>query len=84
MLIDTARKQSDNRVIEGVEACLTRNQEVRTFISNVDVTAMYSELYGVEEGRTIMGKRVPSTGESRVGFARQSAVISPRADVTAR
>ena len=85
MLIDTARKQGDNRVIEGVEACLTRNQQVCAFISNADVMAMYSELYGdlVEEGHTIMGKCIPSTGESRVGLARQR-VISPRAHVTAR
>jgi salicylate hydroxylase len=46
MLIDTARKHGDNRVMEGVEACLTRNQQVRAFMSNVDVMAMYSELYG--------------------------------------
>jgi 2-polyprenyl-6-methoxyphenol hydroxylase-like FAD-dependent oxidoreductase len=68
MLIDTARKHGDNRVMEGVEACLTRNQQVRAFMSNVDVMAMYSELYGdlVEEGRNVMGPGIPSTGESRV------------------
>jgi salicylate hydroxylase len=62
MLIDTARKHGDNRVVEGVEACLTRNQEVRAFMSNAEVMAMYSELYGdlVEAGRTM-------TGESRAG-----------------
>ena len=67
MLIDTARKHGDNRVMEGVEACLTRNQQVRAFMSNVDVMAMYSELYGdlVEEGRNVMGPGIPSTGESR-------------------
>ena len=58
MLIDTARKHGDNRVVEGVEACLTRNQEVRAFMSNADVMAMYSELYGdlVESGHTVMGQ----------------------------
>lgn len=68
MLIDTARKHGDNRVVEGVEACLTRNQEVRAFMSNVEVMAMYSELYGdlVEEGHTMMGLDISSTGESRV------------------
>ena len=68
MLIDTARKHGDNRVVEGVEACLTRNQEVRAFMSNVEVMAMYSELYGdlVEASRTVMGLGTPSTGESRV------------------
>ena len=46
MLIDTARKQGENRVVEGVDACLARNQEVRAFMSNEEVIAMYSELYG--------------------------------------
>jgi salicylate hydroxylase len=69
MLIDTARKHGDNRVVEGVEACLTRNQEVRAFMSNAEVMAMYSELYGdlVEAGRTMAGLGIPSTGESRAG-----------------
>ena len=63
MLIDTARNHGDNRVAEGVEACLTRNQQVRAFMSNVDVMAMYSELYGdlVEEGPNVMGQSIPST-----------------------
>jgi salicylate hydroxylase len=69
MMINTARKQGDNRVVEGVEACLTRNQEVRAFMfmSNAEVMAMYSELYGdlVEAGHTVMGPS--TTGESRVG-----------------
>lgn len=69
MLIDTARKHGDNRVVEGVEACLERNQDVRAFMSNVEVMAMYSELYGnlVEVGGTEMGLSIPSTDESRVG-----------------
>lgn len=69
MLIDTARKHGDNRVMEGIEACLARNQDVRAFMSNVEVMAMYSELYGnlVEAGGIEMGLSIPSTGESRVG-----------------
>lgn len=69
MLIDNARNHGDNRVVEGVEACLTRNQEVRAFMSNVEVMAMYSELYGdlVEASRSMTGLGVPSTGESTVG-----------------
>ncbi|SRR5258707_4269111 len=46
MLIDTARKHGEDRVMEGVEACLARNQEVRAFMSNEEVMAVYSELYG--------------------------------------
>jgi hypothetical protein len=48
MLIDTARKHGDNGVVEGVETCLTRDQEVRPFMmSNAEVMAMYSELYAI-------------------------------------
>jgi hypothetical protein len=46
MLIDTAQNQGENRVVEGVEACLARNQQVRAFMSNKEVVAMYAELYG--------------------------------------
>ncbi|KAH9994461.1 hypothetical protein BJV77DRAFT_994926 [Russula vinacea] len=46
MLIDIAQKQGENRVVEGVEACLARNQDVRAFMSNEEVVAMYAELYG--------------------------------------
>jgi 2-polyprenyl-6-methoxyphenol hydroxylase-like FAD-dependent oxidoreductase len=46
MLIDTARKHGEDRVLEGVESCLARNQEVRAFMSNEEVMAVYSELYG--------------------------------------
>ena len=55
MLINTARKQGENRVVEGVQACLTRNQEVRDFMSNEEVMAMYAELYGdlVEKRSTL-------------------------------
>ena len=69
MLIDTARKHGDNRVVEGVEACLARNQGVRAFMSNAEVMAMYSELYGDlgEAGDTKTGLDIPSTGENRVG-----------------
>ena len=52
MLIDTARQQGENRVVEGVQACLARNQEVRAFMSNEEVMAMYAELYG-----DLVGKR---------------------------
>ena len=55
MLINTARKQGENRVVEGVQACLARNQEVRDFMSNEEVMAMYAELYGdlVEKRSTL-------------------------------
>jgi salicylate hydroxylase len=55
MLIDTAQKQGENRVVEGVQACLARNQEVRAFMSNEEVMAMYAELYGdlVEKRSTL-------------------------------
>jgi hypothetical protein len=55
MLIDTAQKQGENRVVEGVQACLARNQEVRAFMSNEEVMAMYAELFGdlVERRSTI-------------------------------
>jgi salicylate hydroxylase len=55
MLIDTARKQGENRVVEGVQACLARNQEVRAFMSDKEVVAMYAELYGdlVEKRSTV-------------------------------
>ena len=46
MLIDTAQNQGENRVVEGVGACLARNQQVRAFMSNKEVVAMYAELYG--------------------------------------
>jgi salicylate hydroxylase len=69
MLIDTARKHGDNRVMEGVDACLRRNQEVRAFMSNADVMSMYSELYGdlVEEGYPMMEQGILSTSESMEG-----------------
>ncbi|KAI0248089.1 hypothetical protein BJV78DRAFT_1276678 [Lactifluus subvellereus] len=38
MLIDTARKQGESRVVEGVEACLARNQG--------GVMSLYAGLYG--------------------------------------
>jgi salicylate hydroxylase len=68
MLIDTARKHGDNRVVEGVEACLTRNQEVRSFMSNVEVMAMYSELYGdlMEVDGTVMGLGIPSSAGDQI------------------
>ena len=68
MLIDTARKHGDNRVVDGVAACLTRNQQLRAFMSNPDVMAMYSALYGdlVEEGHTMTGQGIPSTAENWV------------------
>jgi hypothetical protein len=47
MLIDTARKHGDNGVVGGVETCLTRDQEVRPFMSNAEVMAMCSELYAI-------------------------------------
>jgi len=46
MLIETARKQGENRVVEGVEACLARNRQVRAFMSDEGVMALYAELYG--------------------------------------
>lgn len=46
MLIEMARKQGESRVVEGVEACLVRNQQVRAFMSDEGVMAMYAELYG--------------------------------------
>jgi len=46
MLIDTARRQGRNRVMEGVEECLARNRDVRTFMSDEGVMALYAELYG--------------------------------------
>jgi hypothetical protein len=46
MLINTARKQGESRVVEGVEACLARNEGVRAFMSDEGVMAMYAELYG--------------------------------------
>ena len=68
MLIDTARKHGDNRVVEGIEACLTRNQEVRSFMSNVEVMAMYSELYGnlEEADGTMMGLGIPSSAGEQI------------------
>jgi salicylate hydroxylase len=68
MLIDTARKHGDNRVVEGVEACLTRNQGVRAFMSNVEVMAMYSELYGdlVEADGIMMGLGIPSSAGEQI------------------
>jgi salicylate hydroxylase len=55
MLINSARKQGENRVVEGVQACLARNQEVRAFMSNEEVVAMFAELYGelVEKRPTV-------------------------------
>jgi len=46
MLIDTARRQGKTRVVDGVEACLARNQDVRAFMSDEGVMALYAELYG--------------------------------------
>jgi salicylate hydroxylase len=46
MLIETARKQGENRVVEGVEACLVRNQQVRAFMSDEGVMTLYAGLYG--------------------------------------
>jgi salicylate hydroxylase len=46
MLIETARKQGESRVVEGVEACLARNRQVRAFMSDEGVMALYAELYG--------------------------------------
>jgi len=55
MLIDTARKQGESRVVEGIEACLARNQGVRAFMSDEGVMALYAGLYGdlVEKQSTL-------------------------------
>jgi salicylate hydroxylase len=55
MLIDAARKQGESRVVEGIEACLARNQGVRAFMSDEGVMALYAELYGdlVEKRSTL-------------------------------
>jgi salicylate hydroxylase len=54
MLIDIARKQGESRVMEGIEPCLARNQEVRAFMADEGVMALFAELYGdlVENGST--------------------------------
>ena len=46
MLIATARKQGEGRVMDGVEACLARNQKVRAFMADKDVMALFAKLYG--------------------------------------
>jgi salicylate hydroxylase len=46
MLIEMARKQGESRVVEGVEASLARNQQVRAFMSDEGVMALYAEIYG--------------------------------------
>jgi len=55
MLIDTARKQGESRVVGGIEACLARNQGVRAFMSDEGVMALYAGLYGdfVEKRSTL-------------------------------
>jgi salicylate hydroxylase len=46
MLIEMARKQGESRVVESIEACLVRNQQVRAFMLDEDVMSLYAELYG--------------------------------------
>jgi len=46
MLIEMARKQGESRVVEGVEGSLARNRQVRAFMSDEGVMALYAELYG--------------------------------------
>jgi salicylate hydroxylase len=45
MFIETARKQGETRVVEGVEASLARNRQVRAFMSDEGVMAVYADLY---------------------------------------
>lgn len=46
MLIEMARNQGESRVVEGLEACLVRNQQVRAFMSDEGIMALYAEIYG--------------------------------------
>ena len=46
MLIEMARNQGESRVVEGIEACLVRNQQVRAFMLDEGVMSLYAELYG--------------------------------------
>ncbi|KAI0294790.1 FAD/NAD-P-binding domain-containing protein [Russula brevipes] len=48
MLIDTARKQGESRVAEGVEACLARNEGVRAFMSDEGVMATSAHIHRPE------------------------------------